>query len=119
MQLFTQALTAQHNRDSVAPENTIKGMSTYRVRYSLRKKTPKFYDSNVKEYPQGFIDEVYKVHVIMGLTSIEKVDLASYRLRDVVNIWNKLWKDSRYVVEGPTEWKGSTRHSLKDSFPKS
>ena len=55
----------------------------------------KFYGSKVDEDLNGFIDEVYKVLEIMGVSSIEKVELDSYQLKDFPQIWNEQWKDSR------------------------
>lgn len=49
----------------------------------IRMNPPKFYGSKVDEYPSGFIDEVYKVLAIIGVSSIEKVVLASYKLKYV------------------------------------
>uniref|UniRef100_M1E1B4 Polyprotein protein n=1 Tax=Solanum tuberosum TaxID=4113 RepID=M1E1B4_SOLTU len=40
-----------------------------------------------KEDPKGFIDEVYKVLAIMGLTSVEKAELATYQLKVVAQVW--------------------------------
>ncbi|WMV08907.1 hypothetical protein MTR67_002292 [Solanum verrucosum] len=89
MQLFAQALTAQANREVVAPANPIRGIATSIVREFLRMNPPEFYGSKVEEDPQGFVDEVYKVLAIMGLTSVEKADLAAYQLRDVAQIWQE------------------------------
>ena len=37
--------------------------------------------------PNEFIDEVYKVVAIVGVSSIEKFELAAYQLKDVSQIW--------------------------------
>ena len=42
-----------------------------------------FYGSKVDEDLKEFIDEVYKVLYAMGVTSSEKVELTSYKLKDV------------------------------------
>ena len=39
--------------------------------------------SKVEEDPQEFIDETYKILYAMGLSTIEKADLATYQLNDV------------------------------------
>jgi len=60
--------------------------------------------TKVEEYPQEFIDEVYKVLAIVGVTSVEKVELASYHLKWVAQIWFNQWKEARPVEAGPIEW---------------
>ncbi len=73
----------------MAPANSIRGTGASRVREFLRMNPPEFYGSKVEEDPRGFIDEVYKVLAIMGLTTVEKAELAAYQLRDIVQIWYK------------------------------
>ena len=46
-------------------------MSATRVREFLRMNPLEFYGSKVGEDPNGFIDEVFKVLVIMGVTTGE------------------------------------------------
>ena len=48
---------------------------------------PTFYGSKVDEEPQEFIDEVYKILHAMGVSSSEKVELATYQLKDVAQTW--------------------------------
>lgn len=62
-------------------------MGAIRIREFLRMNPPKFSGSKVEEDPNGFIEEVYKVLVIMEVTSIEKEELAAYQLKDVAQIW--------------------------------
>ena len=81
MTLFSQALTTQANRGEVAPTNPIGGMGATRVREFLRMNPPEFYGSKVDEDQNGFIDQVYKLLAIMGVSSIEKVELAAYQLK--------------------------------------
>ena len=54
--------------------------------------------------PQEFLDIVYTVLSAMGVTSRQKVELASYQLRNVSQIWYTQWKDNRLVESGPIEW---------------
>ncbi|WMV13729.1 hypothetical protein MTR67_007114, partial [Solanum verrucosum] len=65
---------------------------------------PKFYGSKVKEDPQRFIDEVYKVLAIMGVYMEEKVELATYQLKDVSQVWYDKWKGERPVGASLVEW---------------
>ena len=41
-----------------------------------------FHCSKVEEYPQEFIDEIYKVLMIMGLIRVENVELITHQLND-------------------------------------
>ena len=52
-------------------------MGATRLMEFLRMNPLKFYGSKVDEDLNGFIDEVYKVLEIMGVSSIEKVELDS------------------------------------------
>ncbi|XP_049399690.1 uncharacterized protein LOC125863705 [Solanum stenotomum] len=76
----------QANRDVVAPANPIRGMDTSRVREVLKMNPPEFYGSKVEEDPNGFIEEVYKVLAIIGVTSRDRAELAAYQLKDVARI---------------------------------
>ena len=55
----------------------------YRIRDFMRTNPSTFNDTKVDEYPQGFIDEIFKVVDSMGVTPREKVELAAYKLKDV------------------------------------
>ncbi|WMV08848.1 hypothetical protein MTR67_002233 [Solanum verrucosum] len=79
---------------------------------------PKFYGSKVEEDPNGFIEEVYKMLAIMGLSSIEKVELAAYQLKDVAQIWYEQWKDNILIGEGPIEWEAFKSAFLDRFFPR-
>lgn len=61
-------------------------MGATRVRSLLRMNPPEFYGSKVGEDPNGFLGEVYKVLEIMGVSSVEKVELAAYQLKDFTQI---------------------------------
>lgn len=70
----------------ISPANPIGGKGASWVREFLRMNPPEFYGSKVEKYTNGFMDEVYKVLPIMGMPSIEKVELSTYTLKDVVKI---------------------------------
>ena len=55
---------------------------------------PTFLGSKVGEDPQAFLDEVYKIVHAMGVSSREKMDLASYQLKEVAQLWYTQWKDN-------------------------
>ena len=65
MNLLAQALTAQVNREVVAPTNSIGGMIASMFRVFFRMNLSEFSVSMVEEDPNGFIDEVYKTLDIM------------------------------------------------------
>ena len=45
--------------------------------------------------PQEFLDEVYRELYAMGVISSEKVELASYQLKDVDQTWYMQWRDNK------------------------
>ena len=65
---------------------------------------PTFYGSKVDEEPQEFIDEVYKILHAMGVSSSEKVELATYQLKDVDQTLYVQWRDKRSLRGGPVTW---------------
>ena len=61
------------------------------------------YGSKIDEDPNGFIDEVYKVLAIIGVSSFENEDLTGYELKDVARLWYEQWKDTRPIGAGSIE----------------
>ncbi|XP_055818539.1 uncharacterized protein LOC129887455 [Solanum dulcamara] len=87
-----------------------------RVRDFTRMNPPEFHGSKVDEDPQEFIDEVYKIVSIMGVTLEEKAELAVYQLKCVAQLWYTQWKSEK-VDEGPVEWKAFKLTFLDHFFP--
>jgi len=58
------------------------------------------------------------VIAIMGLTTVEKVELAAYQLRDIAQIWYEQWKDNRPIGAGPIEWEVFKQVFLYRFFPR-
>ncbi|WMV54579.1 hypothetical protein MTR67_047964 [Solanum verrucosum] len=56
---------------------------------------PEFLGSQVGEDPQTFVDEVKKIIGVMQVIGNDRVELASYQLKDVAHIWFTQWKENR------------------------
>ena len=82
-----------------------------RLRDFFRMNSPTFYGSKVDEDPEEFIDEVYKILYAMGVSSSEKVELATYQLKDVAQTWFLQLRDCRPLRGGLV-----TRGSLRRLF---
>ena len=113
---MAQALTDQDNREVVAQEKPIGGTSYYKIGKLFKMIAPEFRCSKVEKNPNGFIDEVNKNIYIMVLTSIEKVELATYELKHVAQVRYKQWKNNREVEAGRIEWETFNSASLEMFF---
>ncbi|XP_049391772.1 uncharacterized protein LOC125856302 [Solanum stenotomum] len=80
-------MTVQANREVIAPVNLILGTTSTRIREFRRMYPLEFHGSKVDEGPQEFIDEVYKIVGIMGLSMVEKAELTAYQLKGVAQTW--------------------------------
>jgi len=79
-------MTAQDNREVVVPVSPNVAIAETRVREFTRMNTPNFHDSKVKEDPQEFIDESYKLLMIMGVMSVENAELAAYQHKGIAQV---------------------------------
>lgn len=50
-----------------------------------------FTGSDLNEYPQEFIDNIYRVLRFMHASVVESVELESFRLLDVAILWSETW----------------------------
>ena len=53
------------------------------------------------------MDEVHKILCAMGVNEEEKAELAACQLKDVAQLWYKIWVDGRALG----------LHSCRNSFP--
>ena len=89
---MANVITMQAGRNVTTPAS--------RIRDFTRMNPPVFYGSKVEEDPQEFIDQVLKVVTTMGVTSVERAELAGYQLQGVAQEWYAQWLETR-VVDGP------------------
>ncbi|WMV45742.1 hypothetical protein MTR67_039127, partial [Solanum verrucosum] len=83
------------DKQVLVPTNRNGGSVAARVRDFVRMNPPEFLGSQVGEDPQNFIDEVKKILGVMQVIGNDRVELASYQLKDVAHIWYTQWKDYR------------------------
>lgn len=110
-------MTTQVNREVVDPVNPNMDLGTSRVRNFVRINPPKFYGSKPKEDAQRFTYEVYIVPAILGVSSEEKADLSTYKLKGVPQVWYDKWKGERPVGGGLVEYEFLKLTFLTGSFP--
>ena len=54
-----------------------------------------FFRSRSDKDPKDFLNVVYKILYVLGVTSIEKAELAAYQIKDVSQTWFVQWRDNR------------------------
>ena len=99
-----QDMTAQENREiSPRAHQYVSTMASH-LRDFTRINHPIFYGSKFEEYPQEFIDEVYKILYSIGVSLSEKAELATYRSKDIAQTWHVQCRDNRPLRGGPVTW---------------
>ncbi|XP_049378068.1 uncharacterized protein LOC125842807 [Solanum stenotomum] len=89
-----------------------------RLRDLTRMSPLMLFGSKVNEDPQEFVEEIYKIVDAMGMTSIEKAELATYQFKDVAQVWYNQWKDNRTIGAGPIDWEVFKKAFLDKFFPR-
>ena len=99
-----QSMMAQANWEIETSMNKNCSKMDSHLRDFTRMNPLMFYGSKVNEDPQYFIDQVYKILLTMGVTSNEKFEQSTYKLKDVAQIWYTQWKENRAFRECPISW---------------
>ena len=79
-------MTAEASRDMGPRVNTNDNTPCSRLRDFIWINPHIFLGSRVGDDSQAFLDEVYNILHSMGVTYREKVELASYQLKEVVQV---------------------------------
>ncbi|XP_069152798.1 uncharacterized protein [Solanum lycopersicum] len=116
--MHAQAMTAQVNRQDFQRENPLVRSMADRLRDFARMDPSIFTGSKTLKDPQEFVDDVPKILVAMGATDIDKAELTSYQLKDVAQIWCKMWQDSRVLGGVPVTWELFKTTFLNRFFPR-
>ena len=102
--MLAQSVANKNNQRAPVPINANIGSAAARVRDFVRMNPPEFLGSQVGKDPQNFIDEVKKIFEVMQVTGNDRVELASYQLKDVTHIWYNQWKENRGTNASPITW---------------
>ena len=84
---FGSGMTNENNQQVPVPTNRNGGSVAARVWDFYKHESARVLGSQVGEDPQNFIDEVKKIFGVMQVTSNGRVELASYKLKDVAHVW--------------------------------
>src|SRR5688572_31042445 len=83
---MANAIAMQVGRNAPTPASRIQDFT--------RMNPPEYYGSKANEDPQDFIEEIFKIVDIMGVSPTEKAELAAYQLKGIAQIWFNQWKAS-------------------------
>lgn len=76
------------------PGNTSVGSILAKVRDFVQRNLLEFLGSKVDKDPQNFINEINKIFGVMQMTDNDRVEFASYLVKDVAHIWFTRWKEN-------------------------
>ncbi|XP_069146887.1 uncharacterized protein [Solanum lycopersicum] len=109
-------MTNQNNQVH-AHVNKNGGSMAARVRDFVRMNSPEFLGSEANEDPQNFLDEIKKIFEVMQVTGNDRVELASYQLKDLAHIWYTQWTENRGANVAPSTWDCFIENFLDMFFP--
>ncbi|XP_015081275.1 uncharacterized protein LOC107024844 [Solanum pennellii] len=116
--MHAQAITAQATREGAPRENLYASTMASRLRDFTRMNPPVYYGSKTNEDPQVFVDEVHKILCAMGVSEEEKAELVAYQLKDMAQVWHRMWGDVRAPGEIPITWDVLKTEFLERFFPR-
>lgn len=79
---------------------------------------PIFIGSKIEKDPQNFIDEMWKILKAMHTIELEGIDLVSYQLKFVPNVWYNQQEESRGEDAKPAMWDEFEKVFLDHFIPK-
>ncbi|XP_070054002.1 uncharacterized protein [Nicotiana tomentosiformis] len=115
------SLAPQATLQTQAPAQTPTfGNKEVSLQEFLKLKSPKFTGSDNSADPQSFLDGTLKALRALGCSSERAVELATYKLEDMANIWYETVLLGRPVGAAPLTWDEFTKlfmnHFLPDSL---
>ncbi|KAH0633127.1 hypothetical protein KY284_035913 [Solanum tuberosum] len=117
IQMLAQSVANQNNQRVQALVNDNGGSAATKVRDIVRMNPLEFLGSQTGEDPQNFLDEIKKIFEVMQVTENDRVELASYQLKDVAHIWYTQWKENRGTNAAPITWGCFSETFLDRFFP--
>ena len=99
----TQAMT-QANREVVPRENQHVGTMASLLRDFTRMNPPTTMGQKLRKTPKRSLMKTYNILYAMRLTTSEKIELATYQLKDVAQTWYVQWRDNRPLRGGLVTW---------------
>ncbi|KAF3619313.1 hypothetical protein FXO38_32991 [Capsicum annuum] len=82
-------VTTQNDRPAAVSANPVANFASVWIQDFTQINPSLFSSSKSEENPQEFLDQVWKVTDIMGVTSSKSAELAAYQLQDIAHTWFK------------------------------
>ncbi|PHT69126.1 ABC transporter B family member 12 [Capsicum annuum] len=83
----------------------------------MRMSPPEFYGSKADEDPQLYLEEIRKIMQVMHISEEERIELASYRLKNILYDWVVEWRKKRGKDADPLTWQEFQDALLDKFFP--
>ncbi|XP_070046581.1 uncharacterized protein [Nicotiana tomentosiformis] len=116
IQLLTRLVVAQAQCHEVGIGHADRSASV-RVRDFINLNPQVFTGADPNEDPHVFIDRMQRTLRVMKATTTDSVELASYRLQDVVVNWYESWELSRGEDAPPAVWQEFAEDFLRHYLP--